>query len=1342
MSYSPFVPDYAMRLLGVQTDEPPFVEKAEGAVLFADIVGFTTLSSALAETGPDGAEELSNLLNRFFARMVELVADYGGTVASFAGDAITAVFLFPGPRRTAPTRRAARCALAMQAACREFRTVPTAAGTFTLSMRVGVGVGPVAMAIVGDEASRLEHVLAGRAVSSAIAAEQCAAQGQVLVDPAIRAAGYGIELAPARSGFGLALRVPGARRTSRRALGSVDATAEVVERRLPAFLHPAIAERVHQGRVGLVNERRTVTVMFVDFSNLAADPIETLDRLQRFAVGAVRAIERWGGHLRQIDLGDKGSLLVVAFGAPVRYEQQEERALRCCIELLRLPGGPFRAGITTGRTWCGEVGSPSRREYAIVGDTVNIAARLVQAASPGQALVDRATWAAVERNAVGRRVPALTVRGRDGVVDVWAVRAMQERTEVPTRSSALGSIVGRAAELAAIRAAVGHVAAGKAIVLAIIGEPGIGKSRVAAEAIAEAHKLGFTTATGVSRSLGPDINYLPWRSIWRELLSLDPWSAPSEQETALARFGRHAPLLGPILGLAVPDNEFTEPLGSAAKSELLRSLLAEELLAQATASPIALLFEDYHWIDPSSRALLEHLARRLMGKPVLFLITSRRSPTARHPIEVLTALPYYREIVLDELPVGDATELAVERAHRIYGLRGEPAPETIERIIQRAGGNPFHIEELLSLVHAQGPGQDDDVDLPDSVERVVMARLDQLSEDEKAVLKVASVIGRRFRAEWISGCFPAAGTPSEVARHLGRLEVLGLTPMQAISAAPEYGFRHAITQEVTYNSLTLRMRTLLHEQVGDYIERTFPDKLVQFVDTLAFHYGRTGRVDKQRTWFTAAADHARDAFANEAAIAHYQRLLPLLDGAEAGEALIKLGAVWQLIGRWGDSQRAYLQALDVAEAGDDLALLATVDRELGNLFIYTKSYAEAIDWLTRAEEIFDRLGDQQGLSRALDRLTYALIQQGSYKQASTASHRHLRLATEVGDLSGMSVALDHLGIIGTYTGDAAEALSSLRRSLQAATEAEDHRGVVHAANNLAGLYAARGDHLQALESVVQALRVAQKIGYRQMAGVIIGNIGELYRERGDPDRATDCFTEALRIAVELGDRTSVANRVASLAAIAADIGYAGRAEHRYVLAIELARSLDAPHFLCEWLHDLALLLTSAGRLGEAERCNDEALAIAIDHDERHIELHALLLRLRLRAHLERLSGSDAAREALQLQIAWADSPERAAILEVASELDPALSEAREAAQELYRELNARSPSVRYGRAYERLTGSSLPSGPPLPAVPEATTSVGIDVDELLRHAELLLGGHPRVSDDRKVGELVDDGAVG
>ena len=197
-----------------------------------------------------------------------------------------------------------------------------------------------------------------------------------------------------------------------------------------------------------------------------------------------------------------------------------------------------------------------------------------------------------------------------------------------------------------------------------------------------------------------------------------------------------------------------------------------------------------------------------------------------------------------------------------------------------------------------------------------MARLDQLSEGEKATIKVASVIGRRFRASWISNAYPAAGGPQDVARHLERLHELDLTPRRTAAPEPEYQFKHAMTQEAAYQSLTFRMRESLHERVGLLIETANPERLSQYVDVLAHHYGRTQRVDKQRVWFRAAGDAAKAAFANEAAVAYYDRLLPLLPEDETGDVLVQLGSVWQLTGRWAEAEQAYRRAMEVAADAD------------------------------------------------------------------------------------------------------------------------------------------------------------------------------------------------------------------------------------------------------------------------------------------------------------------------------------------------------------------------------------------------------------------------------------------
>jgi class 3 adenylate cyclase/tetratricopeptide (TPR) repeat protein len=1327
MAWRSFVPDDVVRTLLNNPDETPIAssERADAVVLFIDVAGFTPLSEALTNSGPYGTEELTRILNGWLDTMAGLVVRYGGAVVEFAGDALTAVFWYDPDTRQAAERRAVGCALAMQAEMTRFRALDTRAGTFELAMKAGLSAGRMLLTIMGDPVIRLGYVLAGPALDGAARAEQHARPGEVVVDHRLLSAALDAEVLERRGSWSVVgrLRWP----VSPARLAPPDPVDQDTARRLAPFLHPAIADRLRSGRRDFVNEHRKVTVAFVGLPELDIDDPGSVAALQHVLAAAVRVIDRYGGYLRQVATGDKGSLLVVSFGAPVSHEDDEERAVRCCLELLRLPGGPFRAGVTTGFVFCGEVGSNSRREYAVIGDSVNLASRLLQAARPGQLLIDRPTHDRVRDTTVYDELAPIRVKGKSGPVDVWSVRAVRDRP--PDRSSASGTppaLVGRDGEVARIRRLMERALAGEGQVVCLAGQAGIGKSRLGAEVVRMAEGLGFASYAGACRSHGTTTSYLVWRSIWSDLLELDISLPIAEQAAQLTRrisvrdggSGQRAPLLGPVVNLPMPDSELTAALDPQGRDELLRTLLLECLRSRAATTPLLLVLDDCHWIDPASYALLEFLGQHVADQPVLVLVIARRTVGDPSPLASLSQLPRLTELRLDELGGADAERLVGLRLRQRYGAGIAPAPEVVRRLTDRGEGNPFYLEELVSYLHARGidpgdPAALSTLELPDGLQRLVMARIDELSEGEKATIKVASVIGRWSRARWISESYPPAGTPEDVLRHLERLDELDLMPRRPDVPEPEYQFRHVITQEVAYQSLTFQLREALHERVGLYIERAYPDRLAQYIDMLAHHYGRTRRVDKQRIWFRAAGDAAKAAFANEIAVGYYQDLLPLQPAEQAGEVLVELGSIWHLTGRWTEAEQAYRRAMEVASRTGRRDVVATSQRDLGDLFMYTQSYAEAVSWLTRAADEFERLGDRQGLSTTLGRITFALYQQGSYEEALVMAGRHLEMATEAGDLAGVSSALNHTGLVRLHSGQTAEALSLLQEALDTAKAAGDRRCLLYAAGNLGLVHLRQGDHLQAVSCCREALAVAQEMGERQSASVYAGNMGEVYRDQGDYLRATTCFVHALRIAIPLRDWTNIADQVANLAITAAAQGDHQRAELLYERAIALARLLDAPYFLCGWLHQLAKLRIAQGRVGEAHRLNQEALEVADRSNEREVQVPAYLLSLRLQVALGHLDAETGTERMRALEGTWVEPQERAPLLDAIWQLAPTREAARAAAADLYRQLYEQAPSIRYREAYARLTGTTLPPGPPLPPLPDELEQEVGDLDELL-----------------------------
>jgi predicted ATPase/class 3 adenylate cyclase len=1304
-----YLPEHIIRLIPVSgAIEPPVAERTDVVMLFADVVGFTAMAEALSGSGSYGTEQLTRTINRWFAVTADAIARHGGSVVDFAGDALVGMFSYTPMSQQEVVRRAIRCAELIRAA------TATAGGMHTLTMRTGLAGGPVQMMLLGDPAIRLQHLVAGPALDRAVDALHRAQQGEIVVDPAL------LEVAgPAATNrtdieVGRAALSDSFRDT---AAGPADP-----ERVLTPFLHPEIRKRLRSGRQELVNEHRKVTTAFVQLPDLSIDDPETVAALQRYLAAGVAVIERYQGHLRHLMADDKGTVLVALFGTPVSHENDEERAIRCCVELLALPGGPYRAGVTTGPVYCGEIGSDVRREYAVVGDTVNLAARLMQVAAAGQLLIDAATFERVADVAFVNGPQQVTVKGKAQPVPVWSVLAPREPTHAaPLSRTTATPLVGRDLELDVVRAVATQVRAGHGQVLWLHGGAGIGKSRLAAEVGRITGGSGFTWFGGSARSHGTRTSYLIWQAIWRDLLELDPALPIPAQGAALAsriaRYdgsGQRAPVLAPVVNLPMPDTELTAQLDPAGRDQLLRATLLACLLDRASAGPLALLLEDCHWIDPASLALLDFLARHIADLPVLLIATSREPVAGR-----LSRLGHLTDLPLTELRSPDTDLLTMMRLRERYGPVADIAPELSHDIARRAVGNPFYVEELVSYLHDHGVDPSDPhalaaLQVPDSLQRLVMARIDGLTDDEKTTIKVASVIGRRFRPRWITAVYPATGSEHEVARHLRRLEVVDLTPQVVAGPEPEYEFKHPITQEAAYQSITYDTRAALHERVGQLIEETFADQLSLYVDALAHHYGRAGRVDKQRIWFRAAGDRAKAMFANEAAIDYYRRLMRLLSEPDQADLHVAIGSVHHHMGQWSEAEDHYRRAMRTAEAVSRRDILAASQRQLGDLLMYTNSYAESVNWLKRAAAEFDRLGDRQGLSRTLDRMTFALYRHGAYTEALGTAQRHLTLAEEGGDLAAMSIALNHIGLVHLNTGHLEEALDHLRRALDTGESAGDKQCTLHAAHNLGWAFLRGADHVQAIASYRHALAVARDIGARQPANVIVGNMGEIYREQGDFARARTCAAYSLRAALDIGDLSSAADQVANLGAIAAAEGSTDQAARLLEQAVEMVRSLDYPYHLCEWLHQLARLHLAAGRLDAAERMNTEALAIADEHHERDTQVSAYLLAMRLEVAAGRINARTATNRLREAGGDWTEAREVAALLDTARQLDPTDEDARIAAAEIYRTLYERAPTVEYRHAYQRLTGVRLPTGPALPPLPAwVEAEAGVDVEALL-----------------------------
>jgi class 3 adenylate cyclase/tetratricopeptide (TPR) repeat protein len=1333
LSWLSYVPDYIARAILDRPGESPVGrrQRVQVVALFADVAGFTAMSEALAVVGRGGAEELTGILNSYFDPMIDLVHSYGGIIAKFAGDAMTIVFPYRRAARCAVARRATQCALDMQANMGRYAAIQTSAGVFSLAMRAGLALGPALCTTVGDPAILYEHIIAGQVLDLCAEAEHHAERGEVVLHRDLLPCLPGV-VVEERGEFAAVSALP--RRAARRPPPALDGSVpEAARRTLASYLHPAIAQRLRDHQIGFINEHRKVTVLFASFSGIDydADP-RACEKLQEYVLAVMRITHRYDGFFSRVDMGDKGSKYIVLFGTPIAHEADDELALRCALELCTLDQCPARFGINTGYVYCGGVGSVRRQEYTVIGDAVNLAARLMQAARTGQVLVSGFTQRSVSDRFVWQALAPIQVKGKAEPIPIVEPLAVRDRSTIHLLEPAYTlPMVGREAELALATGKIAGALAGQGQVIGITAEGGMGKSRLGAEIVTHAADQGLAVYGGACQSYGTQVSYLVWRTVWRDLFGLDPAAAQAAQiagiEIQLAAIdpglAARAPLLEVVLGIALPENDVTRGLDARLRKESLEDLLLAVLAYHARRTPLLLVLEDCHWIDPLSGDLLEYLARNLASLPVVLVVLYRPVETERRHLFRLGQLPYFSEIRLEDLTAAEAERLIVLKLAQRFGLQDGVPAELTGRIQERAQGNPFYIEEIINFIHDGGIHPQDTqalaaLELPDSLYSLIISRIDQLAETEKSTLKVASAIGRLFRATWLWNAYPQLGAPEQVIGSLNRLSDLGLTPLDTSEPELEYLFKHVVTQEVAYESMAVATRAFLHEQIGSFVERAYATALAGYVDVLAFHYGRSRNTDKQRIYFRRAGDAARDAYANQVAIDYYQRLLPLLPEGEMAGVLCDLGQVEQLIGNLDEAEQRYRRALVLTSAMEDAGAQARCQMLLGHLMWYKAAYPDALAWLEAARAGFARCNDRSGAGQATGRMGLVYRLQADYAGALTHFEQWAEIAAAIGDSGGLAEATGLIGSVYVYRGDYEQARGYYERQLALAGLARNRRESLNAIGNLGRIYLETGDYPRALDHMARTLSSAAEIGDRRTILIAALNVGTIYVLHGDYTLALASSHFALDTAIKLYERTAVAVALGNIAWVYIDQRNYDEAARFFSRAITLARALQIPYYLVDALYGNARLHTGREDYAEALAWNEEALRVATGNECPDVELQATILSLDLRLKLGHIDQPTAITACEALLDERSGVPEQASIAQARWRLT-GTDDHRQRAVALYRDLYARTPKAEYRQCLAEL-GDEPAVAPPLPSLLGMMAPPPAPLDVLLEQVDALI----------------------
>ena len=1138
-------------------------DRVSGSALFADISGFTPLTEALAkELGPQrGAEELTVNIGRVFQAVIGELDAFGGDVIYFSGDAITC--WIDGDDGTL----ACAAAIAMQEAIGRTGNVVTPGGAeVKLAMKVAIAVGDARRFIVGDPESQLIDVLAGRLIDDLAAAEHFAQKGEVVLEPsAIRRLGNRVSLGELRHDEEtdrtyavldqLHVDVP---RTP------VEEPPPLSEDLVRSWLLPPVFERLRTGRGEFLTELRPAIPVFLRFTGIDYDnDPDAIPELDEFVRGAQKIMSGYGGNVLQLTLGDKGAYLYGVFGSPIAHEDDEARAAGAALELRDLEKSTaareIQIGVTRGTLRSGTYGHVMRRTFVCLGDEVNLSARLMSAAPPGQIYVSQRIREGAGDGFIWEQLPDMKVKGKAQPVSVFSLSGSLERSSRRKTRFEL-RLVGRKAELDRLTTGLDTALEHRGQIIGIAAEAGLGKSRLVAEFVRAARRRGIFVAFGECQAFGTNTGYFVWREIWRRLFRLEDGDSEDDQiaqvEAELAAidpgYAARAPLLGDLLELPIPDNDLTRNFDPKLRKASLEDLLTGCLRARAATEPIVVVLEDCHWIDELSRELLQVLARASGDLRLLFLLAYRPAAEKGGGLG-LERQQNLAEIELDHLDDAEAAEVVRSKLEQVLGQGETPSNELVELVTERAGGNPLYVEELVSFIASKQIDLHDraamaDLRLPESLQTLILSRMDTIAEDARRSMKVASVIGRVFEAPMLPGAYPELGTLDDV---LGHLETLRSADLVRLDRAADlaYLFKHAVTQEVAYDSMPFSVRANLHGRVGAFIEARDPDEIDRHLDLLAHHYWLSDDKTKKVEFLGRAAEAQQASYANKGAITYYERLVPLLSGSEQAQAMLALGKALELTGDWtraGEVDESSLAlSIDIGDRQGEaraLSALAEVSRKQGR-------YEESSGRLTAAAAVFETLDDEGGAGQVLHLSGTVAAQQGDYAVARTRYHESLAIRERLDDKDQIARLLANLAILAEYEADFEEARRLNLKALAIREDLGDHWAIAMSQNNLGMIALLQKKYDEASERFEVSTRLGHEVGDPWVLAMGDENRGNARMGLGDHEGASQHYANALRAFATMGDRYYTAFLLERIAILAAATGDRQR-------ALELAGAAD------------------------------------------------------------------------------------------------------------------------------------------------------------------------------------------
>jgi class 3 adenylate cyclase/tetratricopeptide (TPR) repeat protein len=1039
-----------------------------------------------------------------------------------------------------------------------------------------------------------------------------------------------------------------------------------------AFRPPShLAAKILTGRSALEGERRQVTVLFGDIVEYTAmaeklDPEEVHEIVGRAFERITAEIHRFEGTINQYG----GDGLMALFGAPIAHEDAARRAVHSALgiqravreyaETLERERGLrllMRIGINTGVVVVGRIGNDLHMEYTAIGDTINLASRLQTLAQPGSILISDATQKAVSGFFEMLERGELEIKGHEPVHAFEVLRARGRRARLDIAAErGLTPLVGRERQLATLGELFGEVKAGHGQLAFVSGEAGIGKSRLILEFRRRLAAAGeqVTWLEGRCVSFGASTPMLPVIDQLRENFQIEENDGEPEiiakVEHGMRRIGSLASEIPYIRYLLAVDPGDSVVLAMDAAERRTRTFNALRSLTMRAVPvrPIVLVFEDMHWVDSSTQEYLAFLMDSLAGVALLLILTHRvgyKPPFGSRSFHSTINLRHLTE------------EQSIDMAARFLGMGLFPE-QLKSALMQKAEGVPLFVEEVTKTLIDLGVLARDngsyriakalgEMTIPETIQGIIMARLDRLGGDGKRTVQLAAVIGRQFIVKLLERIAGLSGKLEGLLRELKALEIIY---EQGLIAEPAYIFKHAVIQDVAYNSLLLQSRKELHRAVGVAVEELYRDRLPEHYAELAYHFTRGEDCAKAMQYGTLAGDQAAHSFANAEAEQHYARALeaasklPLADSAAVADLHAKRGTVLSIVGRHEDALNEHERALGIVRAGNDRRHECQVLLGFSEAHFNARGMGPAIERSEQALAIARELGDPslQGLCSA-SHAFFSIVSYGPTPEILNEAEKAVRFIEPIDNPRLAANAKVPLGAGLQWRGDFDRALVLLHEGVELARSAHSGFALGQALFGLGHACLSLGEYEKALNWYQQLQEYAQAAGDTFFLARVPNCIAAVHQELYDLDRALELNLEG----EEAGRRFTAWPEPLGHSLLKAGLVHFERTEHGRAEELFLrAWALLGTDDIARWRWHIPLL-HARGALALARGHHDEARRHAVES----LEMATRFWARKHAARAQRLQG--------EILVANGRFEEGAAMLEASVQLAEELKTPRE-----------------------------------------------------------------------------------